>query len=161
MAKKSKDNGYIDEDKVNRLVAKYLKNVTDAMIKYMEDDVTIIPVDTHNLKDALGVAVYSNGRLMYLGTSSRAVTPQATEARKNVWVDDRNFGTLSGRVEISSLLQDGVEKYSQGLWIVLLSAMPYDEYQDSQGVNEGWFSIELGSKFRAITEQVMELYGKK
>lgn len=149
---------YINKEKVDDAVIKHLKHVTDAMIKYMEDDVTIIPVDTHNLKDALGVAVYNNGLLQYLGTSSRAVTPKATEPRENVTVLGRRYGTLLGSIEIGYLLQDGVVKYGTGLWIVLLSAMPYDVVQDSAGVNEGWFTMELGGQFKKIINEVMRLY---
>lgn len=162
MAKKSEDkSGYINPKKVQAIVARRLRAVTDAMIAYMEDDMTIIPVDTHNLKDALGVAVYSDGRLMYMGTSSRAVMPEATRPRENVNVAGREYGDLSGRIEIDKLLYEGVAKYNDGLWIVLLSAMPYDEIQDSGGVNEGWFSIELSGKFKEIVEKVMDLYGKE
>lgn len=151
-----------DEDvlAIENAIMRQLDKASIAMIEYMDSDVRI-PVDTHNMKDGLGVAIYNNGRLGGLAFSKRATSPQASEPRKLGTIRGRNYGVVFGRNLIQDLLDEGAQKYNNGIWIVLLSAMPYDIFQDGGGVNEGWFSVALGNTFKSLVFEVMSLFGNE
>lgn len=149
-----------DEDihAIEFAVMRQLDKASDAMIDYMDSDVRI-PVDTHNMKDGLGVAIYNNSRLKGLAFSKKATSPQAQQPRKLGDIRGKVYGETWGRNLIQELLDEGATKYNNGIWIVLLSAMPYDIFQDEGGVNKGWFSVELGNRFKDLVFEVMNQFG--
>ncbi len=74
------------------------------------------PVYTSNLHDATGVGVYSDGALAMFLPTKRAIKSQRS-------------GNASGAFFGSALLEEAMTaattQYSQNIWIVLFSAVPY------------------------------------
>ena len=154
---------YFKDEQVHAIefaIMEQLDKASSAMIEYMNSDMTI-PMDTHNMKDGLGVAIYNNGRLGGLAFSKRATESRADEPRKLGQIKGKHYGLTWGRDLIQELLDEGSTKYSEGIWIVLLSAMPYDIFQDSEGINKGWFSISLGDKFKELVFEIMREFGNE
>ena len=134
-------NNKISEAKFLAAVEAQMAKVALSMIDYMESSVTV-PVDTHNLKDGLAIATYSNGAL-----TGFYMNPKAKKPRRNIGLAGYEKGDVWGKIEIRKILSRGSAKYSNGLYIVLSSAMPYDVIQDSKGPNKGFFSIDLSNEF--------------
>lgn len=154
---------YFKDEQVHAIefaIMKQLDKASKAMIEYMNSDMTI-PIDTHNMKDGLGVAIYNNGRLGGLAFSKRATESRADKPRKLGQIKGEYYGLTWGRDLIQELLDEGSTKYNEGIWIVLLSAMPYDIFQDSEGINMGWFSISLGDKFKELVFEIMREFGNE
>lgn len=154
---------YFKDEQVHAIefaIMEQLDKASSAMIEYMNSDMTI-PIDTHNMKDGLGVAIYNNGRLGGLAFSKRATESRADEPRKLGQIKGEHYGLTWGRDLIQELLDEGSTKYNEGIWIVLLSAMPYDIFQDSEGINKGWFSISLGDKFKELVFEIMREFGNE
>ena len=99
---------------VNVLVEQMLFDVANSVISYIESS-DVIPIKTHNLKDSTGVGVYQNSVLKQF-----YISPKAEVANKGIW----------GSNIIQMALDAGRDRYSNGSYIVLFSAMPYAEEVD-------------------------------
>lgn len=131
-----------------------LSKMAEAMIRYMDSD-TVIPVDTHNLKDGLGVAVFIHGVL-----KAFKMNPRAERPRKNIGsIRGKLYeGDIWGTNMIDKVMAEGVSKYGKGYFLVLYSSMPYDVIQDESGVNRGWFSTHLSGEFLSIAEEIYKQF---
>ncbi len=137
-------------------------NVAESMIAYMESS-DVIPIDTHNLKDGIGLAVYQNGVLTRFYLNPKAKVPRTNIGLPpvpdgDVWGKDMVRHSMD---YIQAALDDGLTKYSKGYTLVLYSTMPYDEIVDSKGNHAGFFTRELTSEFDSIVNEVMRKYGNK
>lgn len=145
----------IDSVRYDDVLLGAMTMVADAMIDYMAGD-AMIPIDTHNLKDGLGVAVYHHGVLRKF-----AMSPKAQEPRTNIGLAPYPTGDVWGKNLIQELMDSGATKYSDGSCIVLYSAMPYGDIQNAEGVNEGFFDVDLVGEFKSIVDEVLTLYQSK
>lgn len=144
-------------EQIDKAMTQMLSDMADAMIRYMESD-TRIPIDTHNLKDGLGVAVFINGVL-----TKFKMTPKAEKPRRNIGTirGETYPSELWGKDAIDKVMNDGIQKYGQGYKLVLYSSMPYDVIQDEREANRGWFSVELSNQFKDIVMEILNIYGGK
>lgn len=150
MAKKFSGLG----EEYDNYVLNAMKEIASAMIKYMESD-TVIPIDTHNLKDALGIGIYMNGTLSEFYMPSKAVVPRMDIGT----IGGVTYGALWGKDAIAELIALGMTKYANGCNLVLFSAMPYDFIQDISGVNKGWFTQHLSSEFTELVDEILLKFG--
>lgn len=136
----------------DELIINAMTEIADAMINYMEGS-DIIPIDTHNLKDGMGVAVYHKGSLRKF-----AMNPRATVPRTDIGLPPKPAGDVMGKDLIQDLMNNGMTKYGDGSNIVLYSAMPYGDILNAEGVHTGFFSIELVREFESLVDEIMKLY---
>lgn len=139
----------------DELILNAMSEVADAMIDYMESD-DVIPIDTHNLKDGLGVAVYHNGSLRKF-----AMNPRASLPRRDIGLPPQPTGDVWGKNLIQDLMDAGAMRYGMGSHIVLYSAMPYGDILNAQGAHMGFFSIDLVRGFESVVDEIMNLYQRK
>ena len=102
-----------------------LFRVADETVIYIEGG-GVVPVDTSNLKDSTGVGVYYDGSLQKYIPIQDAIVP-----REGVWGTD----------QISTALAMASTMFSTGIWLVLMSTMPYAVKVDLSHAN--WFSDTL------------------
>lgn len=97
-----------------------MQKVANALSSYMESGATI-PVDTHNLKDSTGIALYSPGGVLrtYIPTK-KASAPKRTTGLRGVSTEPK-WGTY----ELARMIEYGSSKYNSGYYLVVFSAMPY------------------------------------
>ena len=97
-----------------------MHKVANALLSYMESGATI-PVDTHNLKDSTGIALYSPGGVLrtYIPTK-KASAPKRTTGLRGVSTEPK-WGTY----ELARMIEYGSSKYNSGYYLVVFSAMPY------------------------------------
>lgn len=111
----------------NRIEAVLIR-VAEEIVSDISSGGAGIPVDTSNLKDSTGVGVYKNGSLI------KFMPPkQAIQMRDKKWGSD----------ELSEALELASTKFSTGVWICLMTTMPYAEKVD---LYSGYFSDRLSSK---------------
>lgn len=139
---------------IDEAMEQMLSKMAEAMIRYMDSD-TVIPIDTHNLKDGLGVAVFIHGVL-----KAFKMNPRAEQPRKNIGkIRGKLYeGDIWGTNMIDKVMAEGVSKYGKGYFLVLYSSMPYDVIQDKSGVNQGWFSTHLSGEFLSIAEEIYKQF---
>jgi hypothetical protein len=109
-------------------VINMLRNVAITIRDSIEGNIYGIPIDTANLKDSTGVAIYDEGRCeMYLPVK------QATTLQRSGF-HSRNEKNIDGNLYLSLAIQDAAIEFSKGTWIVLFSAVPYAFYiNDTRG----------------------------
>ena len=97
-----------------------MQKVANALSSYMESG-AVIPVDTHNLKDSTGIALYSPGGVLrtYIPTK-KASAPKRTTGLRGVSTEPK-WGTY----ELARMIEYGSSKYNSGYYLVVFSAMPY------------------------------------
>ena len=97
-----------------------MQKVANALSSYIESGATI-PVDTHNLKDSTGIALYSPGGVLrtYIPTK-KASAPKRTTGLRGVSTEPK-WGTY----ELARMIEYGSSKYNSGYYLVVFSAMPY------------------------------------
>lgn len=93
----------------------------------MPDGTTQFPVDTANLHDATGVAVYGNGRTEYFLPTTKATKPQSHNGTKGLYGSDL----------LKTAISSSATQYSNGVWVVLFSAVPYAYKINEQGSKIG------------------------
>jgi hypothetical protein len=94
-------------------IVKVLTDLAKSVVMYVEGSGQI-PVYTGNLADSTGVGVYRNGRLTSYAPTKRALEPQSYK-EQTVW----------GYEELDQALVMASTDFSNGIWIVLFSAVPY------------------------------------
>ena len=97
-----------------------MRKVANALSSYIESGAAI-PVDTHNLKDSTGIALYSPGGVLrtYIPTK-KASAPKRTTGLRGVSTESK-WGTY----ELARMIEYGSSKYNNGYYLVVFSAMPY------------------------------------
>lgn len=130
---------------VNVLVEEMLFDVANSVISYIESS-DIIPIETHNLKDSTGLGVYQNSVLKQF-----YISPKAKVANKGIW----------GSNIIQMALDAGRDRYSNGSYIVLFSAMPYAEEVDDGYINRGFFTDALTTQFILEFEDMLRKHSSK
>ncbi len=140
----SRDFKHFEMD-VNVLVEEMLFDVANSVISYIESS-DIIPIETHNLKDSTGVGVYQNSVLKQF-----YISPKAKVANKGIW----------GSNIIQMALDAGRDRYSNGSYIVLFSAMPYAEEVDDGYINRGFFTDALTTQFILEFEDMLRKHSSK
>ena len=136
---------------VDEVVLNTMFEIADAMVHYMAGE-SVIPIDTHNLKDGLGVGVFYNGALRKF-----VMNPKASIPRTNIGMFPYTTGDVWGKDMIQDIMDMGVQKYGVGLHLVLYSSMPYDYVVDRQ---TGFFTMTLTNEFMGIVEEALSLYRK-
>lgn len=118
---------------VEKEIVKALRGVTDEMIKYIENEADVsIPIYTGNLHDATGVAVYVNGKTEYF----RVPVPKATR-KQHTGPSMGNRRNIDGHLFLTKSITEGATVYTDGIWIVLYSAVPYASHIDTLGSKLG------------------------
>lgn len=146
MATKSFSNFKADVDK---LTEEILYETAEAVVSYI-DSSDIIPIQTHNLKDSTGVGVYRNGVL------KRFVMPRRAEVARIV-----DGVAVWGEDIIGLMLEAGINRYSQGDYIVIMSAMPYADAVDKSYRNSGFFTDILSTELEVQLHEIVKLYRAK
>lgn len=82
------------------------------------------PIDTGNMRDATGVGVYADGRLY-------AYMPRAKTDRPQMY--DGYPEPIWGSKELGHALGLASAEFSRGIWVVLMSAVPYAWEVNAQG----------------------------
>lgn len=98
-----------------------LDNAAQAVLDYIEE-MTSLPQYTGNLHDATGVGIYVDGQL-----SSYVPTKIATRYQSSGF-HYRNEYKIDGNLYLQSALRDAAMDFSDGIWIVVFSAVPYAFY---------------------------------
>ena len=73
------------------------------------------PIWTSNLHDSTGIAVYDYGTITSFIPPQYAIEPQEYEDIQNIW----------GSQYLKDFINENAGKFSNGIWIVLFSAVPY------------------------------------
>ncbi len=105
----------------------------------------IIPVDTGNLKDSTGIAVYSGDRLIRL-----IPNPIATEPRVNIGLRGFERGDYWGKDLLPKAIEHAAGKFKDGgYYLVLFSAMPYAGIVDK---HQSYFSNSIVNRLNTIAK---------
>ena len=100
------------------LTAKLRKIAVD-MVDEIDDSIWVndetFPIWTSNLHDSTGLAVYDYGTITSFIPPQYAIEPQEYEDIQNIW----------GSQYLKDFINENAGKFSQGIWIVLFSAVPY------------------------------------
>ena len=100
------------------LTAKLRKIAVD-MVDEIDDSIWVnddtFPKWTSNLHDSTGIAVYDYGAITSFIPPQYAIEPQEYEDIQNIW----------GSQYLKDFINENAGKFSQGIWIVLFSAVPY------------------------------------
>ena len=96
-----------------------MQKIAVALSAYMRGEAEI-PVDTHNLKDSTGIALYSPGGVLrtYI-PNPKAKVPKTT---RGLGISKR---ARFGNSELQDAIFTGAQKYNNGYYLVIFSAMPY------------------------------------
>ena len=109
-----------------------------------------IPIDTHNLKDSTGIALYSPGGVLrtYI-PNPKAKVPRVTRGRlvtkKARW----------GNIELQDAIAMGTRRYNNGYYLVIYSSMPYAGVVNKN--TTGYFS-RIRTKASMELEEILRLY---
>jgi hypothetical protein len=137
-----------------------LRSVAENMINLIDGafpagGTTKYPVWTGNMHDSTGIGIYDNGALVAFMPSKMASRPQASgfgSYTKNIW----------GTEYLQNLLAEGVSKYSQGVWLVLFSAVPYASAINESGSKWkrgiGYFESIKNELLRQVNQSVGTKY---
>lgn len=87
------------------------------------------PVWTGQLHDATGVGVYVDGSLNRFLPTKKGTEPQTDE--------ESGIMNIVGSELLESALNDASSKFSQGVWIVVFSAVPYAYRINTEGSPRG------------------------
>ena len=128
-----------------------LNNVAQAVLDYIEQ-MTSLPQYTGNLHDATGVGIYVDGQL-----SSYVPTKIATKFQSSGF-HYRNEYKIDGSLYLQSALKDATTEFSDGVWIVVFSAVPYAFYIQERP--EQYFSEISEALLREIYQKLAPLQHK-
>ena len=130
---------------LNRLL-NALYTVAQDVMEYI-DSQKVIPIYTGNLKDATGIGVYNEGKLVKYVPSKIATRPQSSGFHHRNEYDIWGHQYLSDALEAASK-----EEYGKGIWIVLFSAVPYAFYIEDR---DAFFSDIKDVMLNAIISELM------
>lgn len=121
------------ESVVKAKLAAMLKSVAQTLVGVIDGSfvmpkgTTQFPVDTANLHDATGVGVYVDGAIRHFIPTARATKAQSHDGVKGIF----------GSPLLQSAISNGATQFSNGVWIVLFSAVPYAYKINTQGSKIG------------------------
>lgn len=125
-----------------------LREVAEELVSYIDNEAFepfeyggggngTYPVWEGQLHDATGIGVYIDGRLSSYIPTSKGNMPQTFKAEN---ITDEN---IIGTERLTAALNEGVNQFSQGVWIVLFSQVPYaykvNTYGSPRGRGIGYF----------------------
>ena len=96
------------------------------------------PVFTANLHDATGIGVYDNGSVIHFEPTARAAEPQSFGTNNNIF----------GAPLLQAAITNGATQFSNGIWIVLYSTVPY-----AYKINEIGSKLHRGENFFGVLKQ--------
>jgi len=103
----------------------------------------VIPVDTGNLKDSTGIAIYNGSRLVRL-----LPNPIATRPRVNIGLKGYEKGAFWGKDLLKQAIEHAQGKFKDGgYYLVIFSAMPYAGIVNSK---QNYFSNEIVDALNTI-----------
>lgn len=103
-----------------------LKRVAQKVVTAIDTE-SYIPEYTSNLHDATGVAVYANGSV-----SSFIPTKRATKESKS-GLGNVNRYEINGNEFLKNTITEASSTFAKGIWFVVISAVPYAYYIDTNG----------------------------
>lgn len=113
----------------NAQIIEALKRVADQMLVYIESNADItIPIFTGNLHDATGIGVYENGAIVYL-----AIPPKIATRKQSTGPSMGSRRYIDGHLFLQQSIVEGQTVFTNGIWIVLFSAVPYAAHIDTLG----------------------------
>lgn len=98
------------------------------------------PIWTSNLHDSTGIAVYDYGTIASFIPPQYAIEPQGYWYIHDIW----------GSQYLRDFINENAGKFSQGIWIVLFSAVPY-----AGKVNEEGSAARRGINFFGLLKEMM------
>ena len=105
----------------------------------------IIPVDTGNLKESTGIAMYNGNRLVRLVPNPKSI---AKVPRVNIGLPGYEKGEFWGYKLLEQAIDHGVKNYKDGgYYLVIFSSMPYAGIVDSK---QDYFSNEIVNALNTI-----------
>lgn len=116
---------YMDVD-VKRDVIEMLKMAAQYLAEQIDNDIRI-PIYTGNLHDSTGIAVYTDGTMQGFTPTKLAVKKQSSGYRRDI--DGHEF--------LQKSFNEGRQRFKDGVWIVLFSAVPYAAKIDAIGSPKG------------------------
>lgn len=121
---------FLDVD-VKPKVLKALADVANAIVAYVEGGNFGIPIWTGNLQDATGVGIYADGKVEKFMPIKIARKKQSmgTALGGRSYIDGHEFLIRS--------IEEGATKFTDGIWIVLYSAVPYASHINFEGSKWG------------------------
>lgn len=147
-------------EQVKKAILNELKLIADEMsdlIERLRD--TAIPVYSGNLHDATGLAIYVDGRTFYLKVPAKTAT-----RRQHTGGAMGNRRNIDGHDFLMRSIAEGAGVYSNGIWIVLYSAVPYAGHIDTlgspfgRGVDYFWnLRQELEREVRASLTEIKKV----
>lgn len=105
----------------------YLRNVAERLVAAIDGNAFAIPVYTGNLKDATGVGVYVDGVMTAFMPTKTAVKKQAMKGRPYIF----------GSEFLAESLHEASTTFSEGVWFVIFSAVPYAYKINAEGSPKG------------------------
>jgi len=103
----------------------------------------VIPVDTGNLKDSTGIAIYNGSRLVKL-----IPNPIATKPRVNIGLRGFERGAFWGKDLLPKAIANAQGKFKDGgYYLVIFSSMPYAGIVDA---SQDYFSNDIVNALNTI-----------
>ena len=107
----------------------YLKGVAKHVVAAIDGGVYPIPIYTGNLHDATGVGVYVDGMMATFMPTKVAIKKQAAGAS----VAGESSPYIFGSAFLAESLREASTTFSQGVWFVIFSAVPYAYKFNTEG----------------------------
>lgn len=133
--------------RIEQQILMVLDNVAKKVLEAIDGN-SDMPWFTGNLLDSTGIGVYYHGSLRKYTPRKIANEPQYYEGEENIW----------GFKKLEEALMMGQTLYSQGIWIVIYTAVPYafelNEFDDNHlGFFDNYVLDELvETTFQQITK---------
>lgn len=116
-----------EQESFSRRLIPILYQAADMTVKEIEQSYgDITPYKTGNLQDSTGVGIYKDGALVAYAKP----LPSAVEAQRY------HGRTVNGDVELQQAFSEGYENFPEGIWGILISAVPYATHLQK---DEGYF----------------------
>jgi hypothetical protein len=110
-----------------------LEGIAQDMVDFVDNNFVMpdgsmdFPVDSGNMRDATGVAIYANGTLAAYMPTKVATQKQRTN------IGGQNERDIDGHEYLMRTIQDSQTEFTTGIWIVLICAVPYAYHVDDSG----------------------------
>lgn len=144
---KKQSKYFIDGIKKRKLVS-ILRGVVSSMANYIST--ADIPEYSGHLRDATGVALYVDGALNhFVPTISSSSRPQSSGFHY------RNEYGINGVEYLKNTVNDATTDFSDGIWIVLFSAVPYAYFLNYPQLVSNLSKVQ-GGFFNNISEEFIQ-----
>lgn len=113
--------------KLEKKLQKMCQELADEVRLFIEnfDSIPDMPFWSANLADGTGLGVYVNGTLRAFAPTQQATSPQSDNFT--------NTYDIWGFQYLQDALSESTTTYSQGIWVVLFSTVPYAIRVDEEG----------------------------